>query len=54
MSIYERISGVKLNLAKSTIIPMDDGVVPAWYGQTDCHVARPTKIIVFLGCPIGV
>lgn len=39
IAIYERISGDRLNLDKSTIVPMHDGDVPDWFSWTGYKVA---------------
>lgn len=54
LSLYERISRGKLNMEKSTLVPIDDHPPPAWLADTGCRVARPKEIIKYLGSPIGV
>ncbi|KAL3678974.1 hypothetical protein R1sor_021930 [Riccia sorocarpa] len=51
--IYKRISGAKLNLRKSTIIPLGLSEIPDWLQRTGCHIARKGEIIRYLGFPIG-
>lgn len=53
ISSYERISGARLNLEKSTIIPLDDEPLSGWYANTGCKVAHLEEIINYLGCPVG-
>lgn len=54
IGIFERISRAQFNLDKSTIMPMYDEKTPECFSRTGCKVARPDKIMVFLGFPIGV
>ncbi|KAL3695157.1 hypothetical protein R1sor_008808 [Riccia sorocarpa] len=51
--IYERISGAKLNLKKSTVIPLGASETPDWLTQTGCHIAKRGEIVRYLGFPIG-
>lgn len=53
VTAYERISGARLNLEKSTIVQLDDSLEPPWLRQTGCKVAEPDEVIVYLGSPIG-
>ncbi|KAL3688085.1 hypothetical protein R1sor_014394 [Riccia sorocarpa] len=50
---YECISGAKLNLKKSTVIPLGLSEVPDWLTRTGCHIAKKGEIIRYLGFPIG-
>ncbi|KAL3687495.1 hypothetical protein R1sor_013804 [Riccia sorocarpa] len=50
---YESISGAKLNIKKSTVIPLGLTEIPEWLTRTGCHVARKGEIIKYLGFPIG-
>lgn len=47
-----RVSGARLILEKSTIIPLDDDFFPDWFSQTGCKIAQPKEVLSFLGCPI--
>ncbi|KAL3698363.1 hypothetical protein R1sor_012439 [Riccia sorocarpa] len=51
--LYEKISGAKLNVGKSTIIPMGMERVPEWLRNTGCKIAMKGEIIRYLGFPIG-
>ncbi|KAL3677467.1 hypothetical protein R1sor_027415 [Riccia sorocarpa] len=50
---YESISGAKLNIKKSTVIPIGLTEIPDWLRQVGCHVAKKGEIIRYLGFPIG-
>ncbi|KAL3682038.1 hypothetical protein R1sor_000060 [Riccia sorocarpa] len=50
---YERISGARLNLDKSIIIPIAMTDDPNWLGQTGCYIAHEGEVIKYLGYPIG-
>ncbi|KAL3689125.1 hypothetical protein R1sor_015434 [Riccia sorocarpa] len=51
--VYELISGAKLNINKSTIIPIGMSVIPEWLRNTGCHIAAKGELIRYLGFPIG-
>ncbi|KAL3697982.1 hypothetical protein R1sor_012058 [Riccia sorocarpa] len=51
--LYEKISGAKFNVGKSTIIPIGLDNIPDWLRATGCKVARKGEIIKYLGFPIG-
>ncbi|KAL2644588.1 hypothetical protein R1flu_012175 [Riccia fluitans] len=53
ISMYERISGTKLNLEKSTVIPVGMSSTPQWLKDTGCYIAREGEPIRYLGYPIG-
>ncbi|KAL2635683.1 hypothetical protein R1flu_007162 [Riccia fluitans] len=40
ISMYERISGAKLNLEKLTVIPVGMSSTPQWLKDTGCYIAR--------------
>ncbi|KAL3698475.1 hypothetical protein R1sor_012551 [Riccia sorocarpa] len=50
---YERISGAKLNLQKSTVIPLGLETIPDWLQNSGCHITRKGEIVRYLGFPIG-
>lgn len=54
IAVYERISGVRLNLEKSTIVPLEDDLCPDWFFWIGCKISQPREVLTFLGCPIGV
>lgn len=45
--------GAKLNLDKSTILPLDEEPIPTWYVHTGCKVAHPGEVLTYLGSPVG-
>ncbi|KAL3694356.1 hypothetical protein R1sor_008007 [Riccia sorocarpa] len=53
IQLYKDISGAKLNMAKSTIIPIAMERSPDWLSRFECYVAREGKVIRYLGHPIG-
>ncbi|KAL2610597.1 hypothetical protein R1flu_029170 [Riccia fluitans] len=53
IATYEIISGAKLNISKSTIIPVAMESTPSWLHRTGCYVASEGEIIRYLGVPIG-
>ncbi|KAL3701794.1 hypothetical protein R1sor_019816 [Riccia sorocarpa] len=46
---YELISGAKLNLSKSLIMPLGPGRNPAWLHETGCEIAGEGKNFIYLG-----
>ncbi|KAL3695701.1 hypothetical protein R1sor_009777 [Riccia sorocarpa] len=48
IQVYERISGAKLNVAKSLIMPISPSI-PGWLEETRCEVAGPGKEFIYLG-----
>ncbi|KAL3680315.1 hypothetical protein R1sor_023271 [Riccia sorocarpa] len=53
IGIYEAISGARLNLEKSTIIPVAMENIPNWLQYSGCYVAKEGEVIKYLGFPIG-
>ncbi|KAL3698824.1 hypothetical protein R1sor_012900 [Riccia sorocarpa] len=53
VKLYEDIFGAKLNIAKSTVIPIAMEGVPSWLPPLGCYIAREGEIIRYLGFPIG-
>ena len=53
LSLYERISGAKINLDKSTLLQLDSGPEPDWFVRASCSIAAPGQPIKYLGCPVG-
>ncbi|KAL3683477.1 hypothetical protein R1sor_001499 [Riccia sorocarpa] len=51
--LYERISGAKLNLQKSTVIPWGMTEVPEWLLRKGCKIAQKKEVIRYLGFPVG-
>lgn len=54
ITIYEQASGAKLNISKSTVIPIGISPTPQWLHNTGCIIAKPGGITHYLGVPIGV
>jgi hypothetical protein len=50
---YERISGQKLNLEKSTLVQLDQGPRPLWLSHVGSNIAEDRDQLVYLGCPFG-
>ncbi|KAL2635759.1 hypothetical protein R1flu_007238 [Riccia fluitans] len=53
IATYETISGAKLKINKSTIIPVAMDETPPWLHSIGCYMARAGEIIRYLGLPIG-
>ncbi|KAL3681480.1 hypothetical protein R1sor_024436 [Riccia sorocarpa] len=53
IKVYEDISGSRLNVEKSTIIPIAMETLPGWLQNTWCYVAREGEPIRYLGFPTG-
>ncbi|KAL3701937.1 hypothetical protein R1sor_019959 [Riccia sorocarpa] len=51
--LYEEISGARLNIEKSTIIPIATKRTPDWMNRLDCYIAREGEVIRYLGHPVG-
>ncbi|KAL3678154.1 hypothetical protein R1sor_021110 [Riccia sorocarpa] len=51
---FERISGARLNVAKSLIIPIGLDTIPRWLLETGCKVAAEGEVWTYLGTPTGV
>ncbi|KAL3695212.1 hypothetical protein R1sor_009288 [Riccia sorocarpa] len=51
---FEKASGARLNLQKTTVIPLFDGPVPDWLSQTDCQIATTEDRFRYLGILTGV
>ncbi|KAL3679387.1 hypothetical protein R1sor_022343 [Riccia sorocarpa] len=50
---FERISGAKLNLSKSVILPMIIDRTTPWLLQTGCKILNTAEDTVYLGCKVG-
>ncbi|KAL3702106.1 hypothetical protein R1sor_020128 [Riccia sorocarpa] len=46
---FERASGAKLNLSKTTIIPLGNGLTPTWLTDSSCTVATTHDHFRYLG-----
>ncbi|KAL3676016.1 hypothetical protein R1sor_025964 [Riccia sorocarpa] len=51
---FELISGARLNVAKSLVIPIGFCETPQWLIETGCKIALEGEVFTYLGCPIGV
>ncbi|KAL3686410.1 hypothetical protein R1sor_008984 [Riccia sorocarpa] len=49
IEVFETISGVTLNLAKSLIMPLAPTNIPAWERDTGCKIATPGIHFTYLG-----
>lgn len=54
IAIYEWISRAKLNLEKSTIVPLAEDECPDWFAQIGCRVAQLGEVLSLLGYLVGV
>ncbi|KAL3700193.1 hypothetical protein R1sor_018215 [Riccia sorocarpa] len=53
IKVYEDISGSKLNIQKSLIIPWGRREAPVWMRNCQCKIARRGEVIRYLGYPVG-
>lgn len=53
ISMYERASSAKLNVAKSIVIPFGVPVIPLWFLNFGCLIKSPGVIHKYLGAPWG-
>ncbi|KAL3686848.1 hypothetical protein R1sor_013157 [Riccia sorocarpa] len=53
VQLYEDISGVKMNMSKTTVIPVAMDSSPTWLTAHGCYIAREGEVIRYLGFPIG-
>ncbi|KAL2653440.1 hypothetical protein R1flu_021568 [Riccia fluitans] len=53
IATYETISSARLNISKSTIIPVAMRDTPSWLHHIGCYVAKEGDVIRYLGFPIG-
>ncbi|KAL3675254.1 hypothetical protein R1sor_025202 [Riccia sorocarpa] len=51
---FERISGARLNVAKSLIIPIGLETIPRWVFEMGCRVASEGEVWTYLGTPTCV
>ncbi|KAL3678477.1 hypothetical protein R1sor_021433 [Riccia sorocarpa] len=51
--LYERISGAKLNLQKSTVIPWGMETIPDWLINKGCKIAQKGETVRYLDFPVG-
>ncbi|KAL3677972.1 hypothetical protein R1sor_020928 [Riccia sorocarpa] len=51
---YEKASGAKLNMFKTTVIPLFQGPVPHWLTRSTCHIATASERFRYLGVLAGV
>ncbi|KAL3691247.1 hypothetical protein R1sor_004898 [Riccia sorocarpa] len=50
---FEQISGAKLNLGKSVILPMIIDRTTPWLERTGCRLLARGEEVVYLGCKVG-
>jgi hypothetical protein len=53
LHIFERISGARVNLDKSTIVQLDSRMQPAWFSLAGCKIAASGQVLKYLGCQFG-
>lgn len=53
ISLYERASGEKLNLPKSSVIPMGLPQIPNWVIAKNCQILNFGGILKYLDGPLG-
>ncbi|KAL3681174.1 hypothetical protein R1sor_024130 [Riccia sorocarpa] len=51
---FEEISGAKLNVSKSTILPMALGPIPQWLRDTGCQIVEGNDRMIYLGYKAGM
>ncbi|KAL3696995.1 hypothetical protein R1sor_011071 [Riccia sorocarpa] len=51
---FELLSGAKLNVSKSLVVPIGFSDPPDWLVQTGCRIATEGEVYTYLGCPFGV
>ncbi|KAL3686498.1 hypothetical protein R1sor_009072 [Riccia sorocarpa] len=51
---FERMSGARLNISKSLVVPIGFSEPPNWLRATGCKIALEGEVWSYLGCPIGV
>lgn len=44
LSLFEKISRAKLNMEKSTLVPIDDFPQPDWLTTTGCKITQPGEV----------
>ncbi|KAL3696088.1 hypothetical protein R1sor_010164 [Riccia sorocarpa] len=49
LQMYKDMSGAKLNLSKSLIMPLKPGRPPSWVYNTGCEVAAGSESFIYLG-----
>ncbi|KAL3681464.1 hypothetical protein R1sor_024420 [Riccia sorocarpa] len=49
IQVFEEISGARLNLAKSLIMPISPEIILDWVRTTGCDIAGPGKSFLYLG-----
>ncbi|KAL3700191.1 hypothetical protein R1sor_018213 [Riccia sorocarpa] len=54
ISDFEAISGARLNLTKSVVIPFNLPEAPPWLVESGCQIVKPGEHIVYLGCRAGI
>lgn len=53
IAVYERAFGAKLNMHKSTIIPIGLADIPQWLTDKRCVITKEGKILQYQGAPLG-
>lgn len=51
LELYEKASGARLNLRKSTMIPLGENSEVDWIYDTGCVIAGPGEVFKYLGAP---
>ncbi|KAL3684212.1 hypothetical protein R1sor_002234 [Riccia sorocarpa] len=54
IKIFEKISGAKLNVSKSLVVPIGFSEPPEWRRRTRTKLAMEGEVWSYMGCPIGV
>ncbi|KAL3675824.1 hypothetical protein R1sor_025772 [Riccia sorocarpa] len=54
ISSFEKASGARLNLQKSTVIPLSEHPVPTWLLQSGCQIATRQDRFRYLGVLTGI
>jgi hypothetical protein len=53
ISIFERISGAKVNLDKSNLVQLDSGPQLEWFQRAGCQITGDGVVMKNLGCSFG-
>ncbi|CAM6128383.1 unnamed protein product [Calypogeia fissa] len=53
LALYERATGARLNLGKTTIIPLAMTSIPTWLRDSGGYIGREGEVHRYLGAPVG-
>ncbi|KAL3684326.1 hypothetical protein R1sor_002348 [Riccia sorocarpa] len=49
IKVFEQVSGARLNMSKSLVMPLTPRILPTWVHQTGCEIATPGVSFKYLG-----